>query len=95
MATNAALVRPSYITEAQAAKEAAKEEEAYQNFRKSDEGMRIFKEGGYSVKSKRVFIPGHKVGTKGVTSPCPYKTGSFQARVWKAGVESRLQDFDL
>lgn len=85
--STAATARPSYITEAQTAKEAAKLEEAYQNFRKSDEGWEAWSKGGRALRSKKVVLKGHVVTQYYEGYPNPYKKGSFSYRAWKEGYE--------
>ena len=86
-ATNAALTRPAYITEAQAAKEAANLEEAYQSFRKTDEGWDCWSEGGRALRSKKVILSGHLTTKYYPWKPNPYKRGSFQHRAWEEGYD--------
>lgn len=90
-----ALVRPTYISSQVEARQKQEAKRAFEAFLETEEGYDIYKQGGYSVKSKRVFVIGHGVGTKGVVAPCPHKSGTLQAQAWNAGVDSRLNDFDL
>lgn len=93
--TTAAIARPAYITNQAKARQEQEAKRAFQLYLQTEEGERLFRQGGYSVKSKRVFVIGHGVGTKGVVAPCPHKSGTLQAQAWNAGVDSRLNDFDL
>lgn len=93
--TTAAIARPAIARPAYITRQEQEAKRALQLFLQTEEGERLFRQGGYSVRSKRVLIQGHGVGTKGVVAPCPHKTGTLQARAWNAGVDSRLNDFDL